>query len=199
MQIDPNDLDRKNRYFLMTAAVVPRPIGWASTRSADGHVNLAPFSFFNACSTEPPIVMLSCSRRREGFKDTARNLLETKEAVIHIPHRPLADAMVHTSANVGPEVDEMTLANLTPVDSVKVAVPRVKEAAIAMEAKLVSHHPLGDLPTDVFFLQIVHFHLDDAILTDGLPDAEKLGAVGRLGGIRYCDTTGVFEIPGPPR
>ena len=199
MQIDPNDLDKKERYFLMTAAVVPRPIGWASTRSASGVVNLAPFSFFNACSTEPPIVMLAVGRRRGERKDTARNLLETKEAVVHIPHRPLAEAMVATSAGVGPEVEEMSLADLTPEPSVKVSVPRVKEAAIAMEAKLIAHHEVGDLPTDVFLLECVHFHLDDRYLTDGLPDPGKLQAVGRLGGIRYCDTSEVFEIEGPPR
>lgn len=197
MEIEPNNLSRRDRYFLMTNAVVPRPIGWASTKSESGVVNLAPFSFFNAISSDPPTVILGVGRRRGVKKDTSTNLLATKEAVVHIAHRPLAEKMVATSAEVEPEVDEMTLAGLTPAPSVKVGVPRVAEAAIAMEAKLVDHHEVGNGPIDVFYLEIVYFHLADEFLTNDLPDAKKLNAVGRLGGSGYCDTAHTFEISRP--
>lgn len=198
MQVDPKDLDRRTAYFYMTASVVPRPIGWASTVSEAGVVNVAPFSFFNAVSADPPMVMLTNGRRRGERKDTANNLLANGEAVVHIPTRPLAEAMVQTSAGLPPDQSEMDFAKLTPAESVVVKVPRIAEAAIAMETKLSRHLEVGN-GTDLFLLEVVYFHFDDAVLVDGLPDPRKLAAVGRLGGIRYCETTDVFEIEGPPR
>lgn len=198
-EIDPKDLDRRSAYFYMTTSVVPRPIGWASTVSEAGAVNVAPFSFFNACCADPPMVMLTVGRRRGERKDTSNNLLATKEAVVHIPTRPVAEAMVQTSAGLPAGESEMDFAKLTAVESKIVKPPRIAEAAVAMEAKLERHLEIGN-GTDMFLLEVVYFHLDEAVLgEDGYPDPAKLAAVGRLGGIRYCETTDVFEIPGPPR
>ena len=197
MQVDPATLDPKERYRLMISTVIPRPIGWISTLGADGSRNLAPFSYFGAVTSSPMIVMLSVGRRRGEPKDTSVNLLATKEGVVHIAHRPLAEAMVATSAEVAHGVDEFALAGLTPVPSTVVAPPRVGEAAIAMECRLVEHHEVGETPMDVFYLEVVQLHLDDAYLTDGLVDAAKLAAVGRLGGSQYCDTAAPFDIERP--
>ncbi|MDA1194922.1 MAG: flavin reductase family protein [Planctomycetota bacterium] len=197
MEVDPALLSARDSYRLMIACVIPRPIGWASTLAADGTPNLAPFSYFGGVAATPMTVMLSVGRRNGVRKDTASNLLATREAVIHIPHHALGEAMVATSAEAAPEVDEFALAGLTPVPSTRVRPPRIREAAIAMEAVLTQHLEVGASPMDLFLLEIVHLHLDDAFVVDGLPDAGRLRALGRLGGAAYCDTAAPFEIPRP--
>jgi flavin reductase (DIM6/NTAB) family NADH-FMN oxidoreductase RutF len=197
MLIDPSMLTPKDAYLLMTACVIPRPIGWASTISSSGVVNLAPFSYFGGVSSSPMTVMLSVGRRRGEPKDTAANLLATREAVLHIPTQRLAEAMVATSTEVDPDVDEFALAGLTPRASECVRPPRVAEAAIAMESVLRHHMEIGTGPVDMFLLEVVRLHLDDDVLVDGRPDPTRLAAVGRLGGAGYCDTTRPFEIKRP--
>jgi flavin reductase (DIM6/NTAB) family NADH-FMN oxidoreductase RutF len=96
MEIDPAALSPRDAYRFLTACLVPRPIAWISTLDADGRANLAPFSFFGGLSSDPPTVMISVGRRKGARKDTARNLVATGEAVIHLPSRALAEAMVAT-------------------------------------------------------------------------------------------------------
>ena len=197
MQIDPKALDRRERYGLMIATVIPRPIAWISTVDEAGVANLAPYSFFGGVCADPPTVMISVGRRRGERKDTSRNLLQNGEAVIHIPHRPLAEQMVATSAEVKASVDEFELAGMTKVAAVDVAPPRIADAAIAMEAWVERHMQVGAAPMDVFLLEVIRFHIDDRLVTNGKPDAAALAAVGRLGSAQYCDTASVFEIPRP--
>ena len=197
--IDPRELDRRERYGLLVSTVIPRPIGWASTISLNGHVNLAPFSFFAAVSADPWMVMLSIGRRRGALKDTADNLRAQGEAVIHIPERRLAERMVSSSAEVAAEVDEFDFAGLTKVPADIVAPPRIAEAAVAMECKKTSYIELGEGPVDVFFLEVVRVHLDPRILdAEGRPDPIRLEAVGRLGGSDYCVTESLFNLERPP-
>ncbi len=199
MKIDPDELSPKEKYLLTIASVIPRPIGWTSTINEAGEANLAPFSFFNAVSTDPPTMMLSVGRKKGARKDTANNLLATKEAVLHITHRPLAESMVQSAADVPPSVDEFELASLEKIASELVKPPRIASAAIAMEAKVVHHQEVGNGPVDMFLLEVLRFHLDDRFLVDGRPDAKLLSAVGRLGGPDYCDTSEVFSIARPGR
>jgi flavin reductase (DIM6/NTAB) family NADH-FMN oxidoreductase RutF len=198
MQIDPSTLDGPSAYRLMIACLVPRPIAWVSTLSDDGVPNLAPFSYFGGVSSSPPIVMVSVGRRRGGArKDTAVNLIARGEAVLHIPDATRAEAMVASSAEVPPEVDEFELTGLAREPGVKVAPWRIAGAPIALEAVLERHLEVGRGPSDVFLLEVVRFHLDDAILVDGLPDPARLRAVGRLGGSSYCLADRPFEIHRP--
>lgn len=197
MDLDPNLLPRRDAYALMTALVIPRPIGWVSTLDTEGRANLAPFSFFGGVSSHPPLVSLSVGRRRGAPKDTAANLLAIGEAVVHICHRPLAEAMVLTSMEVDPDEDEFDLAGLEKAPAKQVRPPRIRDAAIAMETEVERHLVVGEGGTDLFLLHVLHVHVDDAFVVDGLPDAARLCAVGRLGGIRYCDTASPFDIPRP--
>jgi len=148
-------------------------------------------------TSAPPTVMVSIGRRKGEQKDTGRNLEATGEGVIHIPHRALAEKMVATSAEVGPEVSEVELAGLATVASSVVKPPRLRDAAVALEARVSQHLHVGTAPMDVFFLEILRYHLDDAVLVNGVPDPAKLAAVGRLGGAGYCDTSAPFDIPRP--
>lgn len=197
MELDPATLSPREAYRLMTACLVPRPIAWVSTLDAEGRANLAPFSFFGGLSSDPPTVMVSVGRRKGARKDTARNLVATGEAVVHLPSRALAAAMVATSAEVAADVDEFDLARLAKVASVRVRPWRIVGAPVALEARVVAHHEVGRSVNDVFFLEVVRFHVDDAVLVDGVPDPVRLDVVGRLGGASYCRTTDVFAIERP--
>ena len=181
----------------MIACVVPRPIAWVSTVDHSGRPNLAPFSFFGGVTSSPPTVMTSVGRRDGERKDTARNLLATRECVVHVPHRPLAEQMVATAADLPYGESELAAAGLTPVPARDVSAPRVEEAAIALEARLARHLEVGDGPVDVFLLEIIRFHVRDEFVVDGLPDPGRMAAVGRLGGRAYCDTADVFEVRRP--
>jgi flavin reductase (DIM6/NTAB) family NADH-FMN oxidoreductase RutF len=197
MQVDPAALAPSEAYRWMIACLVPRPVAWVSTLAADGTPNLAPFSFFGGVTSDPPTVMVSIGRRRGVKKDTAANLLATKEAVVHIADRAHAERMVLTSKEVGPEVDEFGLAALDRVPATRVKPWRVAGAPIAMEAVLERHFEVGNGPVDMFLLRVVLYHADDRLLVDGLPDPARLAAVGRLGGEGYCDTSAPFRIPRP--
>ena len=197
MQIDPTELTGKEAYRLLVSAVVPRPIGWTSTQATDGTLNLAPFSFFNAISSRPPMVVLGIGHKDGRSKDTARNILDTGEFVVNIVSRETAQAMNITSAGVDPEVDEFQLARLTPAPSTKVAPPRVEEAKVSLECKLVQRADL-DIAYDILLGDVVHYHIDEAILTDdGLVDAEALDPVARLGGSNYAGLGELFQLDRP--
>lgn len=197
MEIVASDVKGRDAYRLLISCLVPRPIAWVSTVDLGKRVNLAPFSFFGGVTTSPPIVMVSVGRRRGERKDTSRNLLVSREAVVHIADRPLAEKMVATSAEVEHGVDEFELAGLTKAESVDVRPPRVAEAPIALETRLERHMEIGDGPNDVFLLEVVRYHLRDDVLVNGLPDPARLAAVGRLGGASYCDTSAPFDVPRP--
>lgn len=198
--IDPQTLSRRQRYTLLTSTVIPRPIGWISTLDAEGRSNLAPFSFFNAVTSEPPTVMISIGRRRGGRrKDSAANLLETQEGVVHMTPRRLAEAMVVTSTEAEPDVDEFVLAELERCPSENVRPFRVEGAPIAMECKMVQHLEVGAGPVDMFLLEVVCFHIDKDVMIDDVPDPTRLQAIGRLGGAHYCETTSLLSLARPSR
>jgi len=197
MHVPASELGGKDAYRLMIACLIPRPIAWVSTVDHGGRVNLAPFSFFGGVTSHPPTVMVSVGRRKGARKDTARNLLATREGVVHIPTRPLAEQMVHTSGEFEHGVDEFDVAGLTKVPSLAVRAPRIAEAAVAMEVTLRQHQEVGAGPVDLFMLEVLHFHIADEVLADGLPDAALMAAVGRLGGRQYCDTSAPFDVERP--
>ena len=194
MEIDPVNLKRAEAYNLMCSVVVPRPIAWVSTVSAEGRPNLAPFSFFNAVTSDPPTLMLSVGRRRGGRKDTSANLLSVKEGVVHIPSRANAEQMVATSADFESGIDEFSACGLTSIPANLVKPQRIKGALLAMEVKVSGHHEVGNAPMDVFYLEVLRFHVAEEIMTEGRVDANKLDACGRLGGSEYCVTTELFNI-----
>ena len=165
------------------AIVGPRPIGWISSRSAAGALNLAPYSFFNAFNYTPPLVGFASL----GRKDTLRNIEETGEFVWNLATRPLAEAMNQTSAAVPPEVSEFGLAGLTPQASRLVAVPRVQESPVAFECRRTQILQLEDasggaLPTWLVLGEVVAVHIAQALLKNGVYDTAGAGHILRGGG-----------------
>lgn len=165
------------------AIVGPRPIGWISTHSVDGVLNLAPYSFFNAFNYTPPIIGFASI----GHKDTLRNIEETGEFVWNLVTRPLAEAMNQTSTAVGPDVSEFTLAGLTPAQSRVVAVPRVAQSPVTFECRRTQILQLqgvdgSKIETWLVLGEVVAVHIAQPLLKDGVYDSAAAGVVLRGGG-----------------
>ena len=180
------------------ALVAPRPIGWISSIGADGAVNLAPYSYFNAVSTHPPIVCFSS----EGQKDSVALAEETKEFVCNLSTWDLRDAMNQTSAPYPRGVDEMRAAGLTPAPSRLVKPPRVAEAPVAMECKWLQTLTLRDLdghPLDrhVVFGQVVGIHIADQFIRNGRVDTAAMKPIARCGYNEYALVDTVFAMTRP--
>jgi flavin reductase (DIM6/NTAB) family NADH-FMN oxidoreductase RutF len=180
------------------AIVAPRPIGWISTMSAAGKVNLAPYSFFNAICSRPEMVVFSS----EGEKDTIANIRETGEFVANHVSAGLAEAMNATSAPVGRGVDEFDLAGLAKAQCQLVRPPRVAAAFAALECKAVEIRQVIDLdgratPAILVIGQVVGVHLDPAALADGLFDPALAQPVARMGYRSYQGPGCYFDMQRP--
>ncbi len=199
MIIDPTTIPATTMYRVLIGSVVPRPIAFVSTVSADGILNLAPFSFFNAFCADPPVVGFG-PVWREPAKDTITNIRATREFVVNVVTEEIADAMNVCSGNYPPEVDEFQTSGLTPVPSVVVKPPRVKESKISMECTLMQIIDFSERPNggSLVLGRIVRMHVDDEII-DGTYkiDPEKLRAIGRMGGPEYTRTRDRFPLVRP--
>jgi flavin reductase (DIM6/NTAB) family NADH-FMN oxidoreductase RutF len=179
--------------------VAPRPIGWVSTMAADGSVNLAPYSFFNAVGEGPPMLAFSSS----GPKDSATFAGEIREFVWNLVTVELAEAMNETSAPLPRGMSEFERAGLTMAPSREVAPPRVAEARCSMECRVVHHLQLQDIDgqaTDQHLVigQVVGVHIDESAIVDGVVETARLKPVARPGGPAYYSELGaVFKMTRP--
>jgi flavin reductase (DIM6/NTAB) family NADH-FMN oxidoreductase RutF len=196
--IVPTDLDPREAYRLLISVVVPRPIGWASTIGADGTLNLAPFSFFNAVSNMPLTVMISVGQRKGQPKDTLRNAQETGAFVINIVDEALAAAMNETSGEWAYDVNEFDRAGVTPAASIDVPPPRVAEAPVALECKVTQIVPVIDTTYTMILGRVLRFHIrSDLLRPNGAVDALRLRPLARLSGDEYAALGRVFEMKRP--
>jgi len=182
------DLDPRASYRLMTTLVVPRPIGWLSSRGADGRPNLAPYSFFNAVSAHPPMVMASIGRRPDGPKDALVTIRETRAFCVNIVTERHLEAMVQTSGDYPRGVDEFAMAGLPMAEAETVDAPYVADAPAVLECRLVREVDLGDAPNTLVIGEVVAVRLGPGLEYD--PDRlavlpESLRPVGRLGEDAY--------------
>ena len=181
------------------AIVGPRPIGWISSRSAGGAINLAPYSFFNAFNYVPPIIGFSTV----GYKDTVRNIEETKEFVWNLVTRPLAEAMNASCAAVPAEVNEFELTGLTPAPSAKVGPPRVAESPVSFECRLTQIlrlQGIDEKPVDSWLVlgEVVAVHIARHLLKDGVYDTAAAQPVLRGGGpADYFELGALFKMARP--
>src|SRR5712691_2383185 len=173
MNIEPTALGDRDAYKILIGSVVPRPIAWVSTVSEDGRLNLAPYSFFQAVCSDPPTVVVSVGRRADGKrKDTGLNALATGEFVVNIVNMQVAEAMNVTSCDYPLGVDEFEMAGLRTAASNLVRPPRVAEAPIAFECKLVQQLLLGRSGSDnlLIFGEVVSFYVRDDLYDHGRID-----------------------------
>jgi flavin reductase (DIM6/NTAB) family NADH-FMN oxidoreductase RutF len=198
MQFDPQKLEQTAIYKLLTGAVIPRPIGWISSISENDVHNLAPFSYFNAVGDDPPHVMFSTVRSNNSNKDTLNNVLATKEFVVNMVTEDLVEQMNLTSQPIPPNESEFELAGLTPIASVKVKPPRVKECKITMECELVHHYTLENSKSGgatIIIGKILMFHIDESVLLDNYKiNLETYKPIARLAGSNYSKLGEIFSI-----
>ena len=196
MIIDPLNFEGFNR--VLTGVIVPRPIAFVSTVAADGVVNLAPYSFFNAVSYTT--VVFSSSRNvGNKSKDTLRNIEETGEFVVNIVVDPIAEAMNATAAEYPEDVDEFEIAGLTHAPSQIVKAPRVAESPVNIECKLdqVVKIGSGEHEHGLVIGTILLMHVRDDIIDGHRINQERLMATGRMAGNMYCRTSDRFEMVRP--
>ncbi len=187
-------------YKYLIGCVVPRPIAWVATRGVSGAANVAPFSYFNACGANPPTLAFTVTDRGSAMKDTSRNIGEHPEFIVHIVSESMAEQMNVTCGDYGAHIDEFREAGLTPVPGTVVRVPRIREALVAMECRLTHHIRLGAKPPYASHIlgEVLYWHLDDSILMERCRvDADRLRAVGRMGGTEYTRTLDRFAIERP--
>jgi len=199
--LDPGQIAFNDIYKLMIGAIVPRPIAFVSSIDAAGVRNLAPFSYFTACSSNPPVVCF-CTSVRSGpmpYKDTLRNIEATGEFVVNIVSEEFAGKMNATSAEVPPEIDEFELSGLTPLASDLVRPPRVAESKVQMECRLHQIVRVSDKPGGGILVlgEVIRFHVLERLLDGFRIDPDKLNAIGRMGGPTYVRTRDRFNMERP--
>jgi len=196
LDVDPNDIEPRDRYKLICGLVVPRPIALVTTVSEDGVVNAAPFSFFNVFSEAPPVAVLGLNSNPDGTtKDTTRNIRASGEYVIHLVSDELAEAMNICAVNFPADMSEIDMAGFTLKPSRTVTPPTIVEAPVALETRLMQIIPLS--PTrNVVLGEIVRFKARPEIVDPEklYVDIEKYRPLSRLFGNLYGRLGEVFEL-----
>jgi flavin reductase (DIM6/NTAB) family NADH-FMN oxidoreductase RutF len=201
MRIDPAEIGLPDLYQWMVSTITPRPIGWVSSISATGLTNLAPFSFFQGVTPNPPTLLFSVANNRHGEKkDTIRNIEAVPEFVVNVVSYDLREAMNRSSALLPYGESEFGVAGVTPIASEKVRPPRVAESPVSFECKLHQIVRVGDGPLagNVVFGTILLIHVNERVLDSaGKVDPAKLDTIGRIGASSYVRTTDRFELDRP--
>lgn len=189
--VENNMLQPMLKYKLLSSSIIPRPVAWiTSYNSEDGIINIAPFSFFNGAG----MGVLTVAIMRNGYemKDTARNILDTKEAVIHIVSKEIEEEMNQTAASLPKHISELERVNVNLVESNTVKVKAISEAKIRFETKLNQHVEIKDEDgftiTDLMILNVTDYYFDEEVFNpENLHvDFEKLNPIARLAGNNYA-------------
>lgn len=203
--IDPATSNNLDLYNLMSTAIAPRPICFASTVDKNGNVNLSPFSFFNMFSSSPPVMVFSPARsgRDNSLKNTHENVLEVPEVVINVVNHDMVEQMSLSSTAYAKGVNEFVKAGFTEIPSEKVRPPRVAESPISFECTVQEVIELAQTPGagNLVIAKVELIHVDEKYFTDGILDTEKLDLVGRMGGNWYIRAVKecLFEVTKPIR
>jgi flavin reductase (DIM6/NTAB) family NADH-FMN oxidoreductase RutF len=194
-KIIPGTIPTRDMHQFLVASVAPRPIAFVSTQDKEGNINLAPYSFFNVFSSNPPILVFSSNRRvlDNTTKDTLANIRETGECVINVVNYNIVRQMAVTSVQFDSDVNEFEQSGLTPISSDMVSPPRVKESPVQMECKLREIITLGDQggAGHLIICDMVCMHIDDDIIDEkNRIDPQKIDLMGRLGRAYYSRAHG---------
>jgi flavin reductase (DIM6/NTAB) family NADH-FMN oxidoreductase RutF len=191
VDFEPERIDPLSFYRLLNSIVIPRPIAWVSSRSADGVDNLAPHSFFTVSCVSPPIVQFTSV----GRKDSLAHVEATGEFVVNFTPEPLFEAVNATSVNAPADVSEFDWAGVAREPSLRVAPPRVADSPVAIECVLHETLSFGD--STVVFGRVVHVAIEERVMRDGRPAADLLRPLARLGGREWTTLGKLVEIDRP--
>lgn len=200
MQFDMAALTADERYKVMSSSITPRPIAWVTSQSAAGERNAAPYSFFNMMAASPPLVVLGLMRREDGrYKDTAANIIQTREFVVNLVCEADAAAMNFSCIDGPPEFDEVAAANIATAPSSQVAPPRILSAPVSMECRLFQHIEVSPQST-VVLGEVLVFHIHDRLI-DPVKlhiDTPALNLIGRMHGAGwYTRTNDLLQMQRP--
>ena len=196
--LEVDGMETQDKYKLLSGLVVPRPIGWIGTRRDDNSYNLAPFSFFNAVSTDPPTVLFSGGRHPDRPKDSVAFAERTGEFTVNIVSEDVASAMNVTSGSFTAEDDEFAIAGLTAVLGTRVDAPMVSESPANLECTVVDILDIGrDGKTRVVVGEVLAFHIREDVLDGTRVDNDVLQAIGRMAGNTYINTRDRFDLTRP--
>ena len=199
MHFDLGKIPEAEAYKLLVSTVVPRPIALATTVDRDGRVNAAPFSFFNAVSSRPPVVVLGISpgdSSGDGYKDTARNIRDSGEFVVNLVDEALAERMNICAVDFPTGVEELAMAELTAVPAAELRPPRIKEAPVSFECRRIAGVSLG-AQSMLEIGRVIHIHIRDDLvdLARFYVHTEKMKLIGRMHGRGwYARTSDLFSM-----
>ena len=200
LSLNPKNNSERENYKLLIGSIVPRPIAFVTSVGEDGTINGAPFSYFNIVSSNPPMISIAIQRKNGEQKDTARNVSEKHEFVVHIVDEDNVDKINITAASLPPNESEIDKADLTLISSESISTPGIKEAKVRFECILERIVELGEegaITTDLLIGKIVHYHIDESIYERGRINNDSLKAVSRLAGSNYAKIGEVFSIERP--
>lgn len=198
-----SELSKQQMYKFLIGSVVPRPIALITSQSEEGLLNIAPFSFFNIVASEPALLSVAVNRKEGEMKDTARNILTTREAVVHVVTEDNVANANQTAAMLPPDESELARTTFTTTDSEMVSVPSLNESSIRFEVKLYQHVEIknnrNENTSDLLLLEIQKMVIDEAIyhLENGHIDVENVKPVSRLAGNDYARLGETFTIERP--
>lgn len=195
MKIHFPELEAKTRYKILASLITPRPIAWITSVSENGVINLAPYSFFNIMGVRPPMVVFAPGNKADGEpKDTARNIIQSKEFVVHLVEENLVEQMVESAKGHAEDRSEVEATDLHTISSTHISCPRLKEARVAFECKLIETIYHGE--NRLVIGEVLTAHLADGILDPENYNliTEDFFPLGRLGSPdNYCRTSDIFQ------
>jgi len=200
MQYGVNDVNHRDRYKILTAFVLPRPIAWVTSLGQGGMVNAAPFSFFNVFAEDPPLIMFAINKRPDGrLKDTWLNIERTGEFVVNLTDEPLARAMHDSSGDFPPNVGEPDYLGLKLAPSVDIKPPRLADAPWSMECRTWQVINVKD-DRQLVIGEGLRFHIRDELWDTKAMRVhmDRYHPVGRMFADRYCRTDDRLEFPAAP-
>lgn len=200
--VTPGTLPTADLHQYLLGAVAPRPIAFVSTIDAEGRVNLAPYSFFNAFSSNPPILVFSSNRRVENntTKDTLHNIMESRECVVNVVSYPIVHQMMVCSVDFPNDISEFEQTGLTPIPASQVKAPLVKESPVNMECRVTDILTLGDQggAGHLIICNVVCMHIDESVLDENQRiDPHKIDLMGRMGRAFYVRASGAAVMSMP--
>jgi len=203
MNIDLAQQSAEQTYSIMAQAIIPRPIAWVLSENANGSLNLAPFSYFAPICSDPPLFMISISKKPDGtLKDTRANIKERKDFVLHIPSWEQLEPMNASAATMAAGVSEVEVLHLELADFTGSRLPRIKGSRVAMACSLYEIREIGNGPYAMILGRIHHVYVTDAAILDQTDEKlriapEKLNPVGRLGGPQYTELGKIVTLARP--
>ncbi len=203
MIIPFDSLSPSKVYFTMIQTLLPRPVAWVLSENPDDSYNHAPFSYFNAICSDPPLIMLSIGLKPDGGpKDTRLNIEANKDFVIHIAHREMAPLVTQTSATLPRGESELEKAGLKTCEFPGSRLPRLADCRVAYACKLHDLQEIGNGPQTLIFGEVTQVYIDDAVIENDAKGrmqvmAEKVDPIGRLGGGEYTTFGEKINIPRP--